>query len=213
MPPVTTTRSPTEDEQVLLREPSLKLHGWGTGIVSTFCVFVLVFLVSLLASPILPVKAVVPVGVTLGMLAALGSYVHIQRRERLAFRRASEDTAREAVAGHVKSTTYMIKDAVAVEEREDEGLSYYLLLDDGRTLFLSGQYLYEPAERGFPWASFEIVQVPLGGGVLCVVQHGPALVPSRTRGPFSEREYKSGAVPEDHAIETRDFDALKTGAP
>lgn len=111
------------------------------------------------------------------------------------------------------STICTIKDAIAVDEREDEGLSYYLLLDDERTLFLSGQYLYEPAERGFPWASFEIVQVPREGGVLRVVQRGPALVPSRTRGPFSDREYKSGTVPEDHTIEARDFNALKTVAP
>ncbi|HEV8357684.1 MAG TPA: hypothetical protein VGQ17_13105 [Gemmatimonadales bacterium] len=46
--------------------------------------------------------------------------------------------------------TYVVQDAVAVEEAEDEGLSFYLLLDDGRTLFLSGQYLYDPAAQGFP---------------------------------------------------------------
>ena len=107
---------------------------------------------------------------------------------------------------------YRVKDAIAVDEQEDEGLSYYLLLDDGRTLFLSGQYLYEPADNGFPWESFELVRVASGSWVLRVVPLGPPLVPSWTRGPFSAREYKAGLVPVDGAIESRDFNALKAEA-
>lgn len=183
MPPVTTSRPPTEEEQVLLREPPLKLFGWWTGIVSGLCIFVLAFLMVLLASPVLPVAAVLPAAVAVGMIAFLASYGRVQRRERRALRQAAERVAREVAAGYVKSTTYTVNDAVAVEEGEDEG---------------------------FPWASFEIVQAPVEGWVLRVAQRGPALAPSRTRRPFSDKEYRSGAVPEDGTIERRDFNALKT---
>lgn len=118
--------------------------------------------------------------------------------------------AREAAAGHVKSITYTIRDAIAVEESEDEGLSFYLLLDDGRTLFLSGQYLYEPVEAGFPWTSFELIQAPVAGYTVRIVPLGSSLRPSRTRGPFKDAEYKSGLIPDDGAIAIRDFDALKS---
>jgi hypothetical protein len=117
--------------------------------------------------------------------------------------------AREAAAGHVKSTTYTIQDAIAVEEREDEGLSFYLLLDDGRTLFLSGQYLYEPVEAGFPWTSFELVEAPLTGYTVRIVARGLSVRPSRTRGPFTDTEYDAGAVPDDRTVAMLDFHALK----
>ncbi len=88
-------------------------------------------------------------------LAAAATYASVQRRERRRLREHGALIARELAAGYVDCTTYAITDAVAVEEHEDEGPSYYLLLDDGRTLFLSGQYLYEPAdEDGFPWAAY-----------------------------------------------------------
>lgn len=210
MPPVTTMRPPTKEEQVLLGERPPTLFGWWTGIVSSACIFVLVFLAVLLASPVLPLAAVLPAAMMAGVTVSLASYVRVQRRERLAVRQMAEEAAREVAAGHVRSTTYTITDAVAVEEAEDEGLSYYLLLDDGRTLFLSGQYLYQPVEGGFPWTSFEIVRTPLRRGILRVVQRGPGLSPSWTRGPFSDEEHRSGTVPDDGTIETRDFNALKT---
>ena len=210
MPPVSTTRPLSEEERALLREPPLKLFGWWIGVVSALCVFVLAFLVVLLASPWLPLAAIPPAATAVGALAAVTTYASIQRRERRRLREQGDLVARELAAGHVNCTTFTITDAVAVEEGEDEGLSYYLLLDDRRTLFLSGQYLYEPAaEDGFPWAVFEVVRVPVGGWVLRMVRHGPALTPSHARAPFSHAEYASGAVPPDGTIALRDFEALK----
>jgi hypothetical protein len=142
-------------------------------------------------------------------LASAASYGWIQHKERKRLTEGAAFVAREAAAGFVRSTIYRITDAVAVEEEEDEGPSYYLLLDDGRTLFMSGQYLYEPAENGFPWESFEVVQVASGKWVLRIVPLGPAIVPSRTRGPFSGAELSSRTMPADGAIQTQDFEALK----
>jgi hypothetical protein len=122
---------------------------------------VLAFLVALLASPWLPPAAIPPAATAAGALAAAATYARIQRRERRRLREQGARGARELAAGYVDCTTYTITDAVAVEQHEDEGLSYYLLLDDGRTLFLSGQYLDEPADdEDFPWAAFEVVRAP-----------------------------------------------------
>jgi hypothetical protein len=86
------------------------------------------------------------------------------------------------------------------------------VFNDGRTLCLNGQYLYEPVDRGFPWQSFEIVRVASGRWVLDVVAHGASLTPSATRTPFTENEYISAGIPNDGSIETRDFEALKADA-
>lgn len=196
MPPVATNRPPTDEERALLRRSPARLFGWETGIVSSVCVFVVVFLVVLLASGVIPLAAVLPSAVVVASLAAIAGYARIQRRERRRWRRLAVQMDAEIAAGHVKSTRYTIRDAVAVEEAEDEGLSFYLLLDDGRTLFLSGQYLYEAADdREFPWASFEIVQAPVAGHVLRIARRGPVLRPSATRRAFTDEDYRSGAVP------------------
>jgi len=202
----------TDEERAMLHEPPLKLFGWWSGIVSAACVFALTFLVVLLSAAFLPYVVVVRGAVGAGTLATVVTYVWIQRRERAKLRHVTDLVARESAAGYVRSEVYAVTDAVAVEEQEDEGLSYYLLLDDGRTLFLSGQYLYGPADEGFPWESFEIVRVPYEGWVLRVVPLGPRVTPCGTRSPFTEDERKSGTVPEDGTIEARDFGALKAAA-
>ena len=208
MPPVTVDRPPTEEEARRLRTSPAKLFGWWTGLGSGIAIFVLTVLLVLLGSSVIPAPAIAPAAVAVGTGVFVAWYVYVQRRHRLAQRRSEAAMAREAGAGHVKSTTYTIRDAVAVEESEDEGLSFYLLLDDGRTLFLSGQYLYEPVEAGFPWTSFELVRSPVAGYVVRLVSHGPSLRPSRTRPPFIDAEYKSRVVPDDGDVATRDFDAL-----
>jgi hypothetical protein len=103
--------------------------------------------------------------------------------------------------GTARVARFEATDAVAVEESEDEGLSYFVALTDGRVLFLSGQYLYEPVERGeFPARRFEVVRTALAGTVLTVTALGPALAPSVTRSPFTDAEYQSGTMPEDGAV-------------
>ena len=212
MPPITTTRPMTEEERAYLREPPLKLFGWYTGIVSAVCTFLLIFLVASLLVAFFPFGVVVRGAFAAATLGSVAWYVRVQRKERRDLADRVALTARELDAGYVQSTIYRITDAVAVEEQEDEGISYYLLLDDGRTLFLSGQYLYGPAEDGFPWKSFEVLRVPPTNWVLRVVPLGPPVTPSRTRGPFSEDELSSSVIPADGAIEQQDFDALKAPA-
>jgi len=202
----------TREERALLSAGPARLFGWWTGIVSAVCIFALTFLVAALSAALLPFDVVVRGAFVAATVVSVASYAWIQRKERRAFRDQATCVAKETAAEHVRTTTYRVTDAVAVEEQEDEGLSYYLLLDDGRTLFLTGQYLYEPVDSGFPWESFEIVQVASGSWVLRVIPLGPPLTPSWTRAPFSDAEHSSGAIPADGTIEKRDFVALKTSA-
>jgi hypothetical protein len=105
-----------------------------------------------------------------------------------------------------------VQDAIEVEEFEDEGLSYYLLLDDGHTLFVSGQYLYDPAERGFPWRSFEVVRIPNEHWVLKVTPLSESLKPSHRRQPFTTAEIERDAVPLDGTVALLDWASLTTAA-
>jgi putative Ca2+/H+ antiporter (TMEM165/GDT1 family) len=207
--PIATTRPMTAEERALLGPGSARSIGWWRGIVSALFIFVLTFLLAALLAIRFPYEIVMRGALAAAALASGASYGWIQRKARKTLADGAAVVARDAAAGFVRSTIYRITDAVAVEEEEDEGPSYYLLLDDGRTLFMSGQYLYEPAEDGFPWKSFEVVQVASGKWVLRIVPLGPAIVPSWTRGPFSGAELSSRTMPADGAIEQRDFAALK----
>jgi len=198
----------TGAERALLTEGPAKLFGWSTGLVSAVCAFLLAFVVASLLVVRLPFDVVIRAAFAVAIAAAGATYIRIQLTHRRRFRDRVDAIHKEAASAQVQSTVYAIRGAIAVEEHEDEGLSYYLLVDDGRTLFLSGQYLYEPAECGFPWESFEVVRVPVSGRVLQIVPLGPSLPLRLTRPPFSARELDSGAIPADGTIEYRDFDAL-----
>jgi len=50
---------------------------------------------------------------------------------------------------------YRVSAAAELEEVEDEGAHFLLTTDTGRTLYLSGQYLYDPVGRkAFPCGHF-----------------------------------------------------------
>jgi hypothetical protein len=211
MPIVTATRLMTGEERAMLPQP-IRQFGWWTGIVSAACAFILAFLVGLLPANLFSYVLVVRTALVVAAAVSIITYVVVQRRERKRLAAVEGVMAGAASQGIVRSTIYTIRDAVAVEELEDEGLHYYLLLDDGRTLFLSGQYLYDAAKEGFPWQSFEMVAVPPEDWVLRIVPLGPSLTDVRTRPPFSDAECDSDSVPQNGTIETMDFAALKAAA-
>lgn len=208
MAPITTTRPLTEAERHTIRAALRRRSEWRSGIVGSIGAFVLVFLVTILATLSLPYETILRTSGVTATVASLAWYIRVQRGLRRDHRALTDRIKSELATGTVTSTTYTIRDVVSVEEAEDEGLSYYLLLDDGRTLFLSGQYLYEPASKGFPWASFEIVRVTAGGRVLDVLPRGISIRPSAIRQPFSADDYRSGKLPQDGTIETIDFGSV-----
>lgn len=101
-------------------------------------------------------------------------------------------------AGELLSVEYVVSAAVEVQESEDEGKHFYLAVGSDETLFLSGQYLCEPVERGaFPNTrilvhSHKILNFSYGvaclGEPLSDVQHYP---------PFTGQQFQQGSGPED----------------
>jgi hypothetical protein len=116
------------------------------------------------------------------------------------------DIARGVAAAH----RVVAVDAIEVEEQEDEGPTYFLLTDDGKTMVFSGQYLESYKRKGFPWTTFEILEGPESKVFFGLVPDGARLAPSLRRGPLSWEEYKqfvSGS--RNYAILDVAFDALK----
>jgi len=102
--------------------------------------------------------------------------------------------------GKVEVLRVRAKGAVAVEEVEDLGLSFFLDVGDAQLLFLTGQYLYELAcdigedEVGrpgvFPNQQFEIIRAPRSRRLLGVECRGQPFRPSSTyRVPRREQRF------------------------
>jgi hypothetical protein len=109
----------------------------------------------------------------------------------------------------LESTSFQARRALAVEESEDEGSSYFLELTDGRVLFLTGQYLYdyEPDEheerpRAFPCSEFSIRRHKTERYVVDVHCGGTVLAPEATARPFTTEDWDSGRVPDDGEVIT-----------
>ncbi len=107
----------------------------------------------------------------------------------------------ELAEGLAEVQTFRTRECYQVEEFEDEGCSYYLHLEDGSVLFLSGQYLYEPAEKkSFPCTEFDIVRGPRSRMRLNLVTRGVYLSPLKTLKPFRLTNLRNGQGPVDGEI-------------
>lgn len=112
--------------------------------------------------------------------------------------------------GLLQTATFRVRRAFGIEEFEDEGLHYFLELEDGRVLFLSGQYLYdyEPIDddpelnrtRTFPCTDFIVRRHHHGRYVVDIACQGAALEPEVVAPPFGKKDWRDGRVPEDGAI-------------
>lgn len=139
-----------------------------------------------------------------GVAAAVYACTQYVRRRPMQAEHALADLA----AGTALVTRYAAREAIEIEEREDEGLTYYLLLDDGRILLLSGQYLYDLADAGrFPARTFEVVRTA-SGHVLGITATGEPLRPSQVRAPRSD-EFGPKGWPRDGSVVEGPFDRLR----
>jgi hypothetical protein len=109
--------------------------------------------------------------------------------------------------------------AFEVEEFEDEGMHFFVELQDERVLFLSGQYLYdyEPINarnglkpRRFPCSEFTVRRHKDKNYVADLICRGKVLEPESLAPPFTDQEWREDKVPSDGEIITRiSFDQLK----
>jgi hypothetical protein len=159
----------------------------------------------LIAERLLPgsqLSQALPVGLALAM-----STLAYRRTGREPWReKQAADLRAELAAGVADIGTYAAQAAVRVDEFEDEGISYFVHLVDGRVLFLAGQYLYEfDEDKQFPNTAFTIVRTPLSRMVLGFEVQGSYFAPMHTREPFTDAEYRQGSVPSDGDVLEVDF--------
>lgn len=122
--------------------------------------------------------------------------------------------------GLVASREFRAKRAFQVGEYEDEGLHYFMELEDRGVLFLSGQYLYdyEPIEdeddpelhqsRIFPCTEFSYRTHKTEGYVLELATRGQVLEPEEVIPTFSEGFLND--IPEDgEIIRGKSYDEIK----
>jgi hypothetical protein len=100
--------------------------------------------------------------------------------------------------GEVEECKVRIRDAIVVEEVANGTAPYYLELEDGRVLFLIGQYLPgDKPGRLFPNRQLVIVRLPLSGAIIEVQCLGDAFAPSAQLRAFTALEHQQGEVPRD----------------
>lgn len=122
-------------------------------------------------------------------------------------------------AGLIVRQTFTALRCFAVEELEDEGLHYYLELEDGRVLFLSGQYLYDYQEitddpelnqsASFPCERFDILRHKTEAYVVSIECHGKVLVPECVAPRFSKHDFQKGIPDDGDIITDKSYEQIK----
>jgi hypothetical protein len=112
--------------------------------------------------------------------------------------------------GVVEVCTCNVEEALAVEEFEDEGTSFYLKIGTREALFVGGQNLDDlAAEKKFPSTSVQLVRSPKSQIPLALEPLGTYLAPVGKRQPFTKHEFKENLVPSHGDVLQIDFESLK----
>ena len=148
----------------------------------------------------------VPLVSGLAVLGAVGWYGVTQRLRRRAIQ--SDPARTDLIDGTATVSRYDATAAIEIEEFEDEGLTFYLRLVDGRVLLLSGQYLYAPVGAGiFPSTQFETTR-SRSGLLLSLRSTGDYLSPLVARKP-RKGEFGAWGFPADGRLFTEPFDEFR----
>lgn len=132
--------------------------------------------------------------------------------------------------GLLSDEPFSAKRAFEVQEYEDEGLHFFLELDDGRVLFLCGQYLYGPfappptgssphqeiaddpelnQAAQFPCTKFVVRRHKLEHWVHSIECHGPYLKPEVKLPNYSKAYIKANGHPSDRQIFETPYETLR----
>lgn len=107
-----------------------------------------------------------------------------------------------------------VVDAIEVAEHEDEGPTYFLHTEDGKTMFFAGQYMDRLRRKGFPWRRFTILEAPASGVFFELSAEGERVTPSVRRGPLPWHEVKKyGILRKKYDVLDVDFESLKQVPP
>jgi hypothetical protein len=100
--------------------------------------------------------------------------------------------------GDLVTIHWEIHEAAQIEEFEDEGLHFLFTVEPGKTLCLSGQYLYRPVERGsFPSEQVRIFMQKSSGVIYGIEPVGQRLESWIVYGPIAETRTAPGLMLED----------------
>lgn len=106
--------------------------------------------------------------------------------------------------GELVTLAYEARSVAQIEEMEDEGLHFLVETDTGETLFLSGQYLYGPVERGaFPSEQVRLFRNQKTGLFYGIEPVGPRLASWPRYEPFTAENSASGFMPENGKLYAR----------
>jgi len=135
-----------------------------------------------------------------------GAFLFFRRRSRAAYDRdLAAGRARYAddlQARQLEEWRVRIVDALQVDEVEDEGAQFFLELEDGRILFVMGQYLWDADDESprFPNRELLITRLPHAQDIFDMKCLGEYFPPSAQRAPFTGEEYAGERVPQDGQI-------------
>ena len=120
--------------------------------------------------------------------------------------------------GLLVNEEFSVRRAFEVEEYEDEGLHFFLELEDGRVLFLCGQYLYDYQEVSddaelnqkatFPCQKFVVRRHKTERWIHSIICYGPYLKPEATLPHYSKAYQKAFRLPSDGEIFDVPYDEL-----
>jgi hypothetical protein len=116
--------------------------------------------------------------------------------------------------------SFRARRAFQVDEFEDEGSHYYVELEDGGVLFLTGQYLYDHEPRAgrhsetklrtFPCREFTVRRHKEKGFAVDIVCQGDVIEPEALAPWFDEEDYRRQLIPEDGAVlREKTYDQIK----
>lgn len=122
-------------------------------------------------------------------------------------------------AGLLLHESFKARRAFQVEEFEDEGSHYFVELEDGRTLYLNGQYLYdfEPIEddpefnqpRKFPCTEFTVLRRKDAGYVVHLLCLGTVLQPECLAPHFEKADWQRGLSEDGDILAGKTYDEIK----
>ncbi len=103
--------------------------------------------------------------------------------------------------GTLRASKFKVVNVIKIEEYEAEGVIYLFELENGSTLCLRGQYLYNACESGrFPAVSIDVYWNHSDGSTYGVIADDSKLGVIRTFPPLSEKQLASGIIPSDRAV-------------
>jgi hypothetical protein len=107
----------------------------------------------------------------------------------------------DLAGGVAEVTRFHATKAVRFEALEDQDGAYFLHLENGRTLVLRGQHLFDlEKNKRFPCSEFEVIRGPKSGAILSLVCCGTYFPSQKMITPFRQTDFK--AVPMDGDVVT-----------